>query len=391
MRSIIVKFRDLLFTPAFQTALAGLIIIVNIIWFVPTQNLIRQNTNDRQKLIVDESLVLAQGFFSQRMRGIAIPAPYITLPLQSRENEGIVRRILKEEYLNAITLADIRGDAVIAYDKQNPLFSMDRPNTSINPEFREALRTRKPTWSSVGATDRFEPVITLAVPVLSPEGAPLAVLLAEFSIRELFKALESQIDISHGSTIYVTDASGLLVSHSDHSLVLKNVNVANRAVVRDALALRGAVNATDDRYEYFNQNDIRVLAVAQYVESPPLAIVYEEPRSVAFHAMERIQFFFFTASLVLIGMVMILRRSAVRILRTKNQLEDSLHEQQKLLAVVEDSKQRVEETNRRLDVSLSDLDKKVRELEKFNRLMVERELRMAELKKEIAELKAKQT
>lgn len=338
---------------------------------------------------VEKSLAVTKAFFEDKKVDIEAPSRYLTLPLKSPENEKIVRKILKEDYFINVSLADANGNEVLKYSKNEFISAKNFVDVSQKSDFKTAIERGETSWSKARISATFEPFITINAPVFGAAGEIIGVLSAEFSAQPLFKDFSAE---SSGSErIYVVDKDGLLISHPDSSLVLKNTNLSDRLIVKDTINKRGVVAADNDTYAYKNEDGVLVLSAGGYFDNPGVVVIYEESKSAAFSEMRRIEIFFAVAFLFISFMALVLRRATTRVERARKDLENSLAEQKKLLDVVEKSKDELETANESLEKRGKEIKIKVAELEKFQKLTIDRELKMIELKKENEALRRKLT
>ena len=330
----------------FQITIVVLIVSVNLLWFLPTISSLRESISEEEKLKIEKSLAIIGGFFEDKEVDIEAPSRYLTLPLKSSENEKIVRKILKEDYFINVSLINMVGDEVLRYSKNNFISALELKNVSQRDDFKIAFQGGRTSWSPVRISGTFEPFITVNVPVLDVAGEIIGVLSAEFSVQSLFKELSSE---SYGGGVYVVDKEGLLISHRDSSLVLKNTNFSNRLIVKDTINKQGVIVADNDTYTYINETGTEVLSAGGYFADVGLAVIYEEPKREAFSSMRRIEMFFAVAFLFISFMVLTLRRANAKAERAKHEVENLFAEQKKLLEVVEKSKKELETVNESLE------------------------------------------
>lgn len=378
------NIKNYAWSTSFQITIVVLIVSVNLLWFLPTISSLRGSISEEEKLKIEKSLAIMEGFFEDKEVDIEAPARYLTSPLKSPENEKIVRKILKEDYFINVSLINTAGDEVLRYSKNNFISALELKNVSQRDDFKIALQGGKVSWSPVRISGTFEPFITVNVPVFGVAGEIIGVLSAEFSVQSLFKELSSE---SYGGGVYVVDREGLLISHHDSSLVLKNTNFSNRLIVKDTINKQGVIVADNDTYTYVNETGTEVLSAGGYFDDVGLAVVYEEPKREAFSSMRRIEMFFAVAFIFISFMVLTLRRANAKAERARHEVENLFAEQKKLLAVVEKSKKELETVNESLEKRGKEIRTKVIELEKFQKLTINRELKMIELKKEIEALR----
>lgn len=374
------NFKNFSSSASFQIVVIILIVSANLIWFLPTISSLRQNISQVEKLKIEKSLAVMRAFFEDKEVDIEAPSRYLTLPLKSPENEKIVRKILKEDYFINVSLADANGNEVLKYSKNEFISAKDFGNVSQKSDFKMTIERGETSWSKVRISATFQPFITVNAPVFGAAGEIIGVLSAEFSVQPLFKDFSAES--YDGERIYVVDKDGLLISHPDSSLVLKNTNLSDRLIVKDTINKRGVVAADNDTYTYKNEDGVLVLSAGGYFDNPGLVVIYEESKSAAFSDMRRIEIFFIIALLFISFMAVVLRRATARVERARKDLENAFAEQKKLLGVVEKSRSELGIANEGMKKQKKEIEEKVAELEKFQKLTIDRELKMIELKKE---------
>lgn len=373
----------------FAVLLMGVIIIAsNLVWFLPTIASLRQSVSDVEKATVKVSLTQINKFLDEKETMVNVGSQFLDEKLADKKNQLILQKILRENHFTLVVLADKTGNEIIKYDKFKTVFPEDMGNILDREDFKEALRTGQPSWSKVFISEKFEPVITYNVPVYSLRKEIIGVLSSTFIVSAIFKTVA---DVSHDDAeAYVVDGKGTLISHSDLSLVLKNLNYSDKRVVADALLGDGnVVVANDDTYLYENNHNIPVLSAAAKVVKTGWVVVYEESKTRALASITRLTIFAVGGFIFITFLVLVIRKINIKVVAGQRELEKNLNAQQELFKKVEESNKNIAQANTHLQEKDKNLAEKIKELEEFQKFVVNREIKMVELKQEVAELKKK--
>lgn len=365
----------------------GLIVVANLVWFLPTVSSLRENVSEREKAAVKIALIQIESFLETKEKDVRVSARFVKEKLDDPENALLMQKILKEEHFSLITLSDTNGNEIIKYDKFKTMLRGDVKNILAREDFKETIKTEKISWSKVFVSEKFEPLIILNVPVFSAKKEIIGVVSATLSVSPIFKAL-SNVDVGQGK-VYVVDSKGTLISDLDLSLVLKGVNYSNRKIVSDALSKPSEIItvANDNTYVYKNAQGVSMLAAATKIPDTNWVVVFEESKSEAVASITRLTVFAFGSFLIVSFLVFMMRKTNLKLVSGRKELEKNFLVQQELFNKAEGSKKEIETANSHLKEKDVKLGEKIAELEKFQKFVVDREVRMIELKQEIAALK----
>lgn len=279
---------NIAFSPAISIMLGIIIVVANLAWFLPTRDSLRQTASEIEIESARSGAALIGGFLEGKVETLELAAKLLHTDLKDPYNRSVLEQVIKQSSFKRVTLADADGNEIILLDTFEIVLGSDLGNISTKKEFKEASFNREPVFGEVMISDKFEPEIEIAFPVSFVEGETNGVLIAELNLKSVFDVV-SQVTIGGRGHAYLVDDKGLLISHPDQSLVLKNITYLNRPIVADILRERGAISAKDDRYAYTNEDGIRVLGAASFIPKTGWAIIVEEPRSAALEQLRTVE------------------------------------------------------------------------------------------------------
>ncbi|MEK7123557.1 MAG: sensor histidine kinase [Patescibacteria group bacterium] len=282
---------------------------------------------------------IANNITKNRIIQLEIAARYMNSELKSGLNADVVRKILKisrftgDYYFANVSLIGTDGNEIFKYDRIKTVFPGDLKNVSGDSLFKKAITSGQPVFGKIkvsGAT--FEPYLPLTVPVFSLEGEIIGALSAEVNVREVF-AVISKIDVAGRGESYLVDDTGLLISHRDYSLVLKNINYSGaRKIVDEVLKEKKAVVSATGEYVYENEKGTEVLAAADYIPSVGWAIIVEDPKSEATRQSRLIEIFFWVITTVGFFSIAALERLVAKLIKTGEKIEKLREEYTAMMA-----------------------------------------------------------
>lgn len=126
-----------------------------------------------------------------------------------------------------LTLLNNHGDEIIRLSRNEAFTESELDNRADQSEYLEPKTTGTTYFSPVRFDEKVrEPLITIATPVFDlRSGETIYVLVAEFRFRPVWELIADAQLGGRDDDVYVTDASGQLVAHSNPSLVLTGTRV----------------------------------------------------------------------------------------------------------------------------------------------------------------------
>ena len=304
---------------------AGLfIVLINLVWLVPTIGTMRHQISENEIEIVKRSQSEVNSFLSSQIADLATSALFLNSDLGHPNNKGIVEKTLNNPYFNKASLLDKHGQELFRADRFTTVLEGTMERLNERQEFVAVMASGLPFFSNVRFTDTLEPLTVVAVPVSFVRGDVVGVLIAELNIRALFSSLDSIRSVS-GGYVYVVDKKGNLISHRDPSLVLKQTNRVSLPIVADILAgTEELVVADDDTYTYENERNETVLAASGVIDETDWVVVFEEPKDVVMAPIRKIEIFALIIIVLGLLILIVLKRVNTSILNSKKAVEIAL-------------------------------------------------------------------
>lgn len=300
-------------------AIGLLLVLVNLGWYVPITRILEKNIRDEEQNAADKAEIAATTFLDLRKANLEVIARALSDDLSETRNYDLASGLLREKSFNRVFLSDDDGSELFVVDRARTVLPEEYGTVRGTEEFTKAF-SGQTALGRVRITDRFEPVLTIAVPVVSSGGKTIGVLGAELSAKSVFESIGA-ITIHGRGSAYVVDDTGVLIAHKDVSFVLKNTNLADRAVVRETLRTGANSNALEQVFTYENEDGVSVRGTGAYQVEARWAVIFEDPKSEAERSILIIR--------VLLGIIVgvgllaffLLRRINVNLGKTKNTLE----------------------------------------------------------------------
>jgi signal transduction histidine kinase/putative methionine-R-sulfoxide reductase with GAF domain len=141
--------------------------------------------------------------------------------------------------------------------------------------------------SAVYTTDKAEPYVTMAVPIMAGPGRVVGVVAAEVNLTFLWQIV-GEVRFSEDGKTYLVDDRGNLIAHYDPSLVLKRTNLAEHFKVRKFLRqpTEPDPNPAEEGIGIMGR---KVLSTYAPVRGLRWAVVLTEPVDVALAALATMQ------------------------------------------------------------------------------------------------------
>lgn len=259
-----------------------LFVLVNLGWYIPISRTLNGKIIAEEQNASEKAGIAASTFLEMRKLNLEVIARALSDDLSEARNLGLVTGLLSEKDFNRIFLSDYSGSELFVADRARTVFPKEYGTVRATDEFTRAV-SGQAAFGRVRITERFEPVLTVAVPIVSSTGKIIGVLGAEISAKSVFESIGS-VTISGRGSAYVTDETGVLIAHKDVSLVLKNANFLNRLVVSETLKNGADVSKKgtfDGIYVYDNEEGVSARGAGTYVESTRWAVIFEDPKNQA--------------------------------------------------------------------------------------------------------------
>ncbi len=297
--------------------IGSLIVLVNLGWYIPITNIIRESIALEERETAIKGATAAQTFLDLKAASLRIIARALSDTLASQENKELVSNLLREQNFTRVFLADIEGTEVFVADKFATVFPEEYTHIQDDSVLREGVT--EPSFGVVEITERFEPIMTITVPVFATDGKKIGALGAVLSVKSAFEAIQ-EITLEGQGTVFAVDEKGVLIAHKDVSLVLKNTDYSNLPIVREVLTTEQATSDTSSRFIRQDENGINVRSSAAHVHNARWVVVFEHPEKEAMRAIYIVSILLGLIVLFGLGIFFILRRINVDLQKTKDRL-----------------------------------------------------------------------
>jgi signal transduction histidine kinase len=225
----------------------------------------------------------------------------VSLSLYGPGTEGqrtLALLVLKNDSaFTGMTILDADGKEIVKVSERRVYFPKDFTNRSAELFFRQAMQGETYV-SSVYTTDKAEPYVTMAVPVLQGPGRAIGVIAAEVNLTFLWQIIGG-VKFSEAGNTYLVDGQGNLIAHRDPSLVLRRTNLREHFKVREFLQRPDAADPKPGE-EGIDMMGPPVLSTYAPVQGLRWAVVVTEPIDSALAdltAMQRYAFLLLVAGL----------------------------------------------------------------------------------------------
>ncbi len=140
-----------------------------------------------------------------------------------------------DQAFTGMTILDAQGNEIVNVSERRVYFPSDFTNRASEALFRYPMQGATYV-SPVYTTDKAEPYVKMAVPVLQGPGRAVGVVAAEVNLTFLWQII-GDVKFSEAGDTYLVDEQGNLIAHRDPSLVLRRTNLREHFKVREFLQL----------------------------------------------------------------------------------------------------------------------------------------------------------
>jgi signal transduction histidine kinase len=159
----------------------------------------------------------------------------VSLSLYGPGTEGqrtLALLLLKNDpAFTGMTILDAQGNEIVKVSERRVYFPSDLANRSTELFFRQPMQGAAYV-SPVYTTDKAEPYVTMAVPILQGPGRAVGVVAAEVNLTFLWQII-GDVRFSETGNTFLVDGQGNLIAHRDPSLVLRRTNLREHFKVRE--------------------------------------------------------------------------------------------------------------------------------------------------------------
>jgi signal transduction histidine kinase len=252
---------------------------------------VRQIERDAAELQSELAAVTAEhirDFVRRKIERFSDTANSLNLyPLGSKEQQLLISLLVKNDAsFTDASIIDVRGMELLKVSDRRVYFPSDLADQSKSAKFNHAIKGDD-YISGVHTSERFQPYVTLAIPLWGTAQSVVGVAAAEADLSFLWEAI-GKIRFGSAGYGYLVDNRGNLIAHKDASLVLKNMNLGEVDKVREFLL---SPTRSDPAPGHKGRGLIDRPVLATYAPVPDLgwAVILEEPIDAALANVEKLK------------------------------------------------------------------------------------------------------
>ncbi|HWP60262.1 MAG TPA: ATP-binding protein [Candidatus Acidoferrales bacterium] len=208
-------------------------------------------------------------------------------PLGSKQQQLLVSLLVKNDAsFTDAAIIDAQGMEVLKVSDRRVYFPSDLSDQSRSAKFTSAIKGEDYV-SPVYTSDKFQPYVTLAIPLWGGAQSIAGVAVAEADLSFLWEIIR-QIHFGSAGYAYLVDGQGNLIAHKDASLVLKRTSLGQVDKVRQFL-LNPTRKDPAPAEKGAGLTGKPVLATYAPVPNLGWAVILEEPLDAALANVEKLK------------------------------------------------------------------------------------------------------
>lgn len=256
------------------------VVLISFYYFYSTRHNLEQNVQIQNKLLAEHLVQEVDSLLRQtedRLRNAYFPTSAL---LQGTGQIQLYRILAEIPMAEEAVVLDADGNVRQGVNR----FKIVNDPGSLNwrtPDMLEALKTRRVYYGNVTFTGTCIPFVKIVVPYYSADGRTfVGGVGVQVRLRSLL-ALVSSKHIGNKEDVFLVDAQGRLIAHSDFTKVLEKTDVANLFIVRHFME-NGNPEELSVPNRYLSTNGQEVLGVYSNIRRTGWAVIVEQPVAVAF-------------------------------------------------------------------------------------------------------------
>lgn len=262
------------------------ILAINLIWFLPSLDETKQNAANIQFEVAKRGASQIETFLAYKVNSLEYLTSFLNPEGDKAEQEIILEKFLqKDQAFFEVTLLDINGQEKNKVSQFQIFTAQDLKNRETEQYFMEAKQGAN-YISDVYFSEKAEPYLILAFPVMTAEKNIGGVLMAKLNLRQMWQVV-SDMKSGSDSQAYVVDGKGNLIAHSNPSLVLQNLNLSDLGPVKYVTEKRLAVDGLGPNDGYTDKQGQKILVVGVPLKLLPWSLFIERPESAAYAGLTK--------------------------------------------------------------------------------------------------------
>lgn len=306
--------------------------LANIIWFIPVKDSLVVAISDTQLSYAENLKLHTNLLLGHMFESMDSTAQEIAVETNIDKVEKVLDQYLKsEDLLSKMIYVDKQGEEILQLERFGDEHTADESAIFDESLFTGALHGEI-VISNPYLQNGLNPVMDLYIPVKSADET-VGVIVGTVNFQIINNVFEDFRNSN--SNAYLIDNTGLVLAHSNHSMVGKNSNVLNRPIVSAILNGKKLSNSVNENI-YFNEKGVEVFATGAMFENGWAALV-EVDENIVFKKVHTIRNIAFAITAVMYFFAFVVVFLILRVRKAREDLELVLVDAQKLAAIVENS------------------------------------------------------
>jgi signal transduction histidine kinase/HAMP domain-containing protein len=273
----------------------GSVLIVNLIWL---PSAIREINEDQAELRHASIRLIRDQIkhqFDEEENNVKNTAmrmrPYFVDGDREQLRLVAQQRLQSDPEFEEIGILNDDGKELVKVSRKAAITDRDLADRSATPLFREGMK-KEVYWGPVTVAENSEPQVTVTVH-LPGSGLVFGII----NLKSLLN-LTQEFKLNYDGRAYVVDDIGRLIAAADPSLVLRQISLADRPLIRRLIDPKNSADRSFVEGDYTNEMGAIMMATGLRFTTPQWAVVIEQPQSLLFAPIRQKIWFFLSVSLV---------------------------------------------------------------------------------------------
>ena len=282
---------------------------------------------DKQQRIAENAKYRVLGFMTERMHALYDASRVSKLYDSDLDHqEHVLSRLLgSDQSFRNVAIFNLEKEVEVQVSKRSRLYTFEVPDVVLDSIYVKGLKGDQYISSVIIDSTTNEPLVFMAIPIVSPLAGTQKILVAESKLRYMWEVI-NEIDAGENGKAYVVDKTGNLIAYPDIARILKGEDLSALAPVKRFL--RGQDEQPEAYLSRFTKgiDDTEIVSTFARIAELNWAVVVEMPVQEAY-ANFLIQLKVAILTLLIIGGLGILmgRLLAERIVKPISKLRDLTH------------------------------------------------------------------
>ncbi len=282
----------------------GIVLLVNLFWLPSAIHDVRVAQRELQEIsvrAVHDQVRQHLDNIAGDLRNAALQFKVSMLDGDRDSLRSIGQRLLQQQpAFEEIGLLDGQAQESFKISRREAM-SDHKLQTRLSPALLRDGEKDEVVWGRVFITDTSEPWVTGTMRLSSSRAQAAGLVYGVMNLKWLWRLAEG-FKLSRDGRAYVVDGIGKLIAASDPSLVLKQISLVDRPMIKELLYSEIHQTSYFLHGSYNDHNKSTVIATGGRLASPRWAIVVEQPQTLL--SLPIWNKVWFSAALSLLGLVL---------------------------------------------------------------------------------------